>query len=227
MTLNVFALTSMLYWPDKKFPTSHELCKAVTLTLAYLPNFRLERQEQDRAVIYVISRENIELGRMIVDIDLESSYGMKFTIPDRMNFKQGVTDDEWRLKREFEEICVKVAQRAKKLKMDRLEKEARASPTGSAHPEPGVGGDDLVIPGRLFDQKAMRQYYKDYSPKSARKIIASLPGAQQEAKHQDETLTVTRLANKAGFSVESTSRYLTAIKKAGYDTLLGVRLPGR
>lgn len=89
----------------------------------------------------------------------------------------------------------------------------------------GVGGDEL--PPILLNGKEMKQYYKDYSPQSAKTIIESLPHAERKAEAQSKTLTVTILAKEMGYELETVSRYLGAFKKAGFYELLRVKLPGR
>ena len=89
---------------------------------------------------------------------------------------------------------------------------------------------DGEIPAMLLDREEMQPYCSkgfSYVPKTARHIIDKLPDAEKKADYAFEKLTVTRLANEVGVSVETTSRYLSTIKKAGFSELLGVQLPGK
>lgn len=100
--------------------------------------------------------------------------------------------------------------------------------------EPGVGArpplSNMEIPPILLNREAMRRYCNksfSYNPATAKDIIDKLKDAQQEAERDGNYLTVTRLASAAGCAVETTSRYLRAIKAAGFSELMEVKLPGR
>jgi hypothetical protein len=103
----------------------------------------------------------------------------------------------------------------------------RRSPQSKIGLEESTAGD---IPPILLNREAMKPYCAKgfwYSPKTAKVLINALPGAQYKAAHAFEELSVTRLADEAGMVLETASRYLSAIKGAGFTELLGVKLPGK
>lgn len=138
-------LTSFLYHPDGKPPTAEELDDAVAYTRLHLRDYEFRRESLGRIIEYSVRRDNIEIGVLGIDYSRPHSYIMDFTIASRMNIKSGITDDEKQLKREFDEICVRVVQRAKKLKMDRLRKQARLIDNPASEPPHAAGSNGAEL----------------------------------------------------------------------------------
>jgi hypothetical protein len=101
--------------------------------------------------------------------------------------------------------------------------------SGQAHEDKlNIDKRPTKIPPILLDREKMQSHSNhSYTPRTAEVIINALPVAKERADYDGERLTVTRLAEVAGVANETASRYLGAMKKAGYTELLGVKLPGK
>jgi hypothetical protein len=99
--------------------------------------------------------------------------------------------------------------------------------TGAEGAEVPVEAGATSLDQILDDVKTMKQYYKDYSPATAREIIDGLPKAWDFSKYEAKTWGASVIGEVLVMTRETVSRYMKAFWMAGIREVNGIKIPYR